>query len=123
MNQGILTTLFCLASVYIAIFARIFFKEKLLYVQYAGVGMLLACTICLGFSRSSSSEEAQQSSVEAVVLAILSSLFFASRAILLKLAVLRGSTMFSLSVDHVGVDAVLGSILFIVRRALKGSQT
>lgn len=88
INQGVITALFSLSSLYLAIFAYYFFKQKITAFHIIGMICLVACAILLVMSKNYAVLEIdpanQTSPAIAVVLAIVSTIILCIRTILVK---------------------------------------
>ena len=88
INQGVITALFSLGSLYLAIFAYFFYDQKITIFQISGMILLIACAILLvlskNYDRIQVPYEYQTSPVIAVILAIISTIILWVRTILVK---------------------------------------
>jgi len=87
VNQGVVTSLFSLNSIFMAIIGTLLFKERMHFNHYLGILLLFSCSILISFADDSSKTAtfevmgdtvSKASPVIAVIFAILCPLGFAT---------------------------------------------
>jgi len=52
INQGVITCLFALQSIFLAIIGWLMFDEHIKWYHYAGICLMVSCATCIGFGKS-----------------------------------------------------------------------
>ena len=98
LNQGVVTSLFSLNSVFMAIIGTFMFHEKMHFNHYLGIILLMVCSVLISFSDDPSKKDAFEvlgntvskgSPVVAVIFAVLCPLGFATVDTLTRVVMLQ----------------------------------
>jgi len=56
INQGVITSLFALQSIFLAIIGWLMFNEHIKWFHYIGIFLMFSCAACISFGRLSGTE-------------------------------------------------------------------
>ena len=119
INQGVITTIFTLSAIYVALISWFMFNEKLNRFHIIGMLLLIGCTILIVFSKSPDAsktlkvydqEVQQESPLPAVLFALLTTVLYSFRTIYVKLFVqkLKFNTF-----DYMTYSYLLSGVFFL----------
>ena len=119
VNQGVVSTLFVLSSIFCAILAYFLMNEVMSLTESFGMLLVILCGVIIAFSNEVGEVlqidyKDQVSPMVPILMATLSSVAFGARSIFIKYHATNGYNVYNLAVQHLAFDGVVGTICLVI---------